>query len=123
MIHRKIEAFNDQPKLDPSGDNDQIVSMSLPLDTRNSTQLIGSEHVSFGAPSSPVTIAKVEQRRVDDVVFMDFRKKISKAFSNYFNENVRFNVDDEVCICSQSHWDYLTIFLIDHAVQDAESKL
>jgi hypothetical protein len=123
MIHQKIEAFNDQAKLDPIGDNDQIVSMLLPLDTRNSIQLIGSKHVSLGAPSPSVTIAEVEQWRVNDVVFMDLRKKISKAFSNYVNENVRFNVDDEVCIRSQSHWDYLTFYLIDHTIQDAESKL
>ena len=103
MIRRKIEVFDDKAKLDPS--SDQIVGVSMPPDAHNSTRLIGSEHVSLGAPSPSVTIAKVEQRRVDDVVFTDFRKKIGKAFSNYFNENIRFNVDDEVCICSQSHWD------------------
>ena len=105
MIRRKIEAFDERAtdNIDPS--DDQIVSISTPLvDTR---PINGSEHVSLGAPSPSVTIAGVEQRRVDDIVFMDFRKKIGKAFSNYFNENIRFNADDEVFFHSQSksHWD------------------
>jgi len=126
MVRRKLEAFDDKAKLDlPPGSDlgDQIVSVSLPLDTRNSPRLIGSEHVSLGAPSPSVTIAEVEQRCVDNVVFTDFRKKIGKAFSNYFNENIRFNMDDEVHIRSRSHWDYLTFYLIDNTVQDAESQL
>ena len=105
MIHRKIEAFDERAtdNIDPS--DDQIVSISTPL---VDTQLInGSEHVSLGAPSPSVTIAGVEQWHVDDVVFMDFHKKIGKAFSNYFNENIRFNADDEVCFHShsKSHWE------------------
>ena len=127
MIRRKIETFDDKAKdlppvngSDLGNDHNQIVSISQP---HNSPQLIGSEHVSLGAPSPSVTIAEVEQWRVDNVVFMDFCKKIGKAFSNYFNENIRFNMDDEVHICSRFHWDYLTFYLIDHAVQDAESQL
>jgi hypothetical protein len=127
MIHRKIVAFNDKAKSDsdPSSDLDQIVSVSLPLDVHQlqSTRLIGSEHVSLGAPSPSVTIAEVEQRRVDDEVFMDFCKKIGKAFSNYLNERISFNADDEVCICFQSCWNDLTFYLMDHAIQAVESEV
>ncbi|KIM45701.1 hypothetical protein M413DRAFT_430427 [Hebeloma cylindrosporum] len=78
MIRRKIEVFDEKAmeKADPS--------------------VIGSDHVLLGAQSPSVSIAEVELRRMDDVVFTDFRKKIGKAFSNYFNENIRFSADEEI---------------------------
>jgi len=39
----------------------------------------------------------------------DFRKKIGKAFSNYFNEIIKFNGVDQVCGQRFLDYNYLTI--------------
>ena len=47
-------------------------------------------------PSPFFSIGEIELQHVDDRSFSDFHKKIGKAFSNYFNENIKFNVVDQV---------------------------
>jgi hypothetical protein len=94
MIRRKIEAFDAKAQSTDNPVDIQVVARR----TQNSPQsIIGSEHVSLGSPSASVSIAEIEQRRVVDLTFTDFRKKIGKAFSNYFNESIKFNATDQVC--------------------------
>ena len=83
-------ALGQLSKLD--SDNDQTLQFMI-----RRTRTIGSEHISLGSPSPSISIAEIEQRHVDDLAFTDFRKKIGKAFSNYFNEHIKFNAVDQVC--------------------------
>lgn len=85
--------MDSDPKLDD--DNLQVISHGT-RNLRQSRSIIGSEHVSLGSPSALVSIGEIEQQHVDDRSFIDFRKKIGKAFSNYFNENIKFNAVDQV---------------------------
>ena len=85
MIQQKIEKF----------DANSQVDSDLTQDLKH-WSIIGSEHVSLGSPSTLVSIAEIEQQRVDNASFTDFRKMIGKAFSNYFNENIKFNALDQV---------------------------
>ena len=79
------------PKLNDSDDL-QVVSHR----TQNlHKSIIGSEHVSLGSPSTVVSIGEIEQQH-DNPSFTNFRKKIGNAFSNYFNENIKFNAVDQV---------------------------
>jgi len=102
-IYRKIEVFDEKAR--SMLDDDQNVQVA----TRRTQSTIGSEHVSLGSPSPSITIAEIEQRRVDDLSFTDFRKKIGKAFSNYFNEIIKFNGVDQVCGQRFLDYNYLTI--------------
>ena len=95
MIHQKIEVFDGDLKAQSTlNSNDDQIIQAVVRQTQNT---IGSEHISLGSPSSSISIAKIEQRCMDDLAFTDFRKKIGKAFSNYFNEHIKFNVVDQVC--------------------------
>ena len=85
MIQQKIEKF----------DANSQVDSDLTQDLKRRS-IIGSEHVSLGSPSTLVSIAEIEQQHVDNASFTDFRKMIGKAFSNYFNENIKFNALDQV---------------------------
>lgn len=76
-------------------DSDTNGNIQIPAPRTRFT--IGSEHVSLGSPSPSVSIAEIEQRRVDDLAFTGFRKKIGKSFSGYFNEIIKFNAGDQVC--------------------------
>lgn len=89
MIQQKIEKFDDNLKANSQVDSD----LTQDLKRRS---IIGSEHVSLGSPSTLVSIAEIEQQHVDNASFTDFRKKIGKAFSNYFNKNIKFNALDQV---------------------------
>ena len=61
-----------------------------------SQSIIGSEHVLLGSSSALVSIGEIEQQHVDNPSFTNFHKKIGKAFSNYFNEIIKFNAADQV---------------------------
>ena len=93
-IRRKLEAFDEKAQSKLDSDNGQILQVVV---RRTQTTNIGSEHISLGSPSPSISIAEIEQRRVDDLAFTNFRKKIGKAFSNYFNEHIKFNAVDQVC--------------------------
>ena len=101
---------------------------NIQVATRQTQSTIGSKHVSLGSPSPSITIAKIEQWHVDDLSFTNFRKKIRKAFSNYFNEIIKFNSVDQVCRQRFLDYNYLIIscfyfLLVDHPIQAPESQL
>ena len=97
MIHWNIEIFDEKvSSTDSNLNNDQIVQVGARWNQNSPLSTIGSEHVALSSPSPSVSIAKTEQRRMNDLAFTNFHKKIGKAFSNYFNENIRFNVVDQV---------------------------
>jgi hypothetical protein len=101
MIRQKIETFDEKAHWHQPNDDDlQVVSHGT-QNLRGS--IIGSEHVSLGSPSALVSIGEIEQQHVDDRSFIDFRKKIGKAFSNYLNENIKFNAVDQVW---ENNFDY-----------------
>src|SRR6266568_4308988 len=95
MIRWKIEVFDGNLKAQSllDSNNDQII-YAVVGQTQNT---IESKHISLGSPSSSISIAEIEQRCMDDLIFTNFHKKIGKAFSNYFNEHIKFNVISQVC--------------------------
>jgi hypothetical protein len=92
MIQGKIEAFDEKAH---SESMDPILNEDVSHPTQKS--IIGSEHVSLGSPSTVVSIGEIERQHADNPSFTNFRKKIGNAFSNYFNENIKFNAVDQVC--------------------------
>jgi hypothetical protein len=96
-IQRKIETFDAKAHsmdlIQALNEDLQVVSHQ----TQNLHKYItGSEHVSLGSPSTVVSIGDLERQYVDNPSFTNFRKKIGNAFSNYFNENIKFNAVDQV---------------------------
>jgi len=120
VICRKIEAFDGKAQSKLDSDDGQIV-------VRQTKNTIGSEHISLGSPSPSISIAEIEKRHMDDFAFTDFCKKIGKAFSNYFNERIKFNAVDQVCrqrfLNLSKLSDHLIFLLLDHAIQAPESQL
>jgi len=111
MIRQKIEIF-DENALDHSVDPNLNVDVQVSHRTQKSYRsIIGSEHVSLGSPSTSVSIGEIEQQHVDSPSFTNFRKKIGNAFSNYFNENIKFNAVDQVWenISDSSKINFLTV--------------
>jgi hypothetical protein len=91
-IHRKIETFDGKAQSKLDSDNGQIIQVVV-----RRTQNTGSKHISLGSPSPSISIAEIEQWHMDDLTFTKFHKKIGKAFSNYFNEHIKFNAVNQVC--------------------------
>lgn len=104
MIRQKMETFDEKAldhSVDPKLNDDQTLPVhnnvnDLRIVSHRIQSIIGSDHVSLGSPSTSVSIGEIEQQHVDNLSFSDFRKKIGKAFSNYFNENIKFNAVDQV---------------------------
>ena len=101
MILQKIETFDEKAQSVDLNDNQARIYVNDLQVISHQTQkmhqsIIGSEHVSLGSSSALVSIGKIEQQHVDNPSFTDFCKKIGKAFSNYFNKIIKFNVADQV---------------------------
>ena len=74
---------------------DEAQDFSEEVDKKNSN-IIGSQHVSLGSPTSKITLKVMEQRGAQDFAFQDFRKKLSKFFSKYFGDQIRLHEDENV---------------------------
>jgi len=112
MIQQRIETFDEKAlSVDPKlNDSDDLQAVSW---THQMRSIIGSEHVSLGSPSKLVSIGEIERQHADNPSFTNFRKKIGNAFSNYFNENIKFNTADQVWENnSELYLNYLSDYLL-----------
>ena len=54
------------------------------------------QRITVGSSLPVTTLAEIERNHRDDTAWTGLRKKISKAFTGYFNRRIAFNANDEV---------------------------
>ena len=88
IIQRGIEALD--AMAEPSDSEDaQLITESA------SEQF---QRITVGSPLPSMTLADIERNHQDDIAWTGLRKKIGKAFTEYFSRRIAFNSNDEVLV-------------------------